>query len=179
MGEIWYRLQAKFKATPQFVQEHPQPLHRHLCMLKSRTLFFIAIGLLILGIAIFTFSTRNQEPAQIFPATINRDCAPWDGSAFTLSFRYDPLTTITISIWQSPSFAFPVTFSFPDETMQVGVAYSLPELDPLEQLTGNVTFRRVETGIPVEGEFDFTTESGKQFKGQFEAEWGNEIVMCG
>ena len=149
--------------------------------METRTRFFIAIGLLILvlGIALFTFSTRNQEPAQVFPAAINRDCAPWDGAAFTLSFRYDPVTTITISIWQPPSFTFPVTFSFPDETGRDGIAYSLPELGPLEELTGTVTFRRVQEGLPVEGEFNFTTESGKLFKGRFNAEWGNEVVYCG
>jgi hypothetical protein len=149
--------------------------------MKSRTQLFISIGLLILilGIAWLTFSTRNPEPAQAFPATINRDCAPWDGAAFTMSLRYDPVTTITVSIWQSPNFKFPVTFSFPDETMRVGIAYSLPELGPLEELTGTVTFRRVEEEIPVKGEFDFTTESGKQFKGKFSAEWGNEVVYCG
>jgi hypothetical protein len=63
--------------------------------------------------------------------------------------------------------------------MRVGIAYSLPELGPLEELTGTVTFRRVEEEIPVKGEFDFTTESGKQFKGKFSAEWGNEVVYCG
>ena len=149
--------------------------------MKSRNQFFVAISLLILilGIALFTFSTRNQGAIQVFPATINRDCAPWDGTAFTVSFRYDPITTITISIWQSPSFTFPVTFSFPDETMRVGIAYSLPELDPLEELTGKVTFWRVEEGIPVEGEFNFTAERGGRFKGRFKAYWGNQIAMCG
>jgi hypothetical protein len=149
--------------------------------MKPRTLLAITISLLILilGIALFTFSARDREPVQVFPATINRDCAPWDGAAFTVSFRYDSITTITISIWQSPGFAFPVTFSFPDETMRVGIAYSLPELDPLEELTGKVTFWRVEEGSPVEGEFNFVTERGKQFKGKFKAEWGNQIAMCG
>jgi len=125
------------------------------------------------------YSTKDLQSTRPFPATINRDCAPWDGSAFTVSIRYDPITTITISIWQSPSFTFPVTFSFPDETMRVGGAYSLPELDPLEEMSGKVTFWRVEEGIPVEGKFDFTTESGKQFHGQFKAEWGSQIALCG
>ncbi len=149
--------------------------------MQSRIPLVVAIGLLILIFAIvwFSYPTRNQEPAQVFHATITRDCAPWDGAAFTVSFRYDPVITIAISIWQPPSFAFPVTFSFPDETMRVGIAYSLPELDPLEELTGKVTFRRVEEGMPIEGEFNFTAESGKHFKGKFEAQWGNEIVYCG
>ena len=149
--------------------------------MKFRTQFFIAIGLLIFlfGIAWLTFSTQNREPVQVFRATINRDCAPWDGSAFTMSFRYDPITTITISVWQSPDIKFPTTFTFPDETGQIGFAYTLPELDPLEELTGKVTFWRVEQDVPVEGEFNFMTQRGKQFNGKFKAEWGNEVVYCG
>jgi hypothetical protein len=149
--------------------------------MKSRALYLTAIGLLvlILGSVWFALSTRTQEPAQIFPATANRDCAPWDGAAFTVSIRYDPTTTITISIWKSPDIKFPSTFSFPDETGQVGYAYILPELDPLGQLSGEVFFWRVDGESPVEGQFDLVTDSGQQFKGQFKAEWGNEIVYCG
>ena len=149
--------------------------------MKPRTQFFIVVGLiiLILGVTWLSFSTRNQEPAQIFPATINRDCAPWDGAAFTLSIPTEDGIIIHVSIWQSPAMKLPVTYSFPDETGQIGFAYILPELDPLQQLSGEVFFRRVEEGIPVEGEFNFTTENGKEFKGSFTAEWGNEVVYCG
>ena len=148
--------------------------------MKSRTQFLTTIGLLILilGIAWYTFSTRNQAAIQVFPATVNRDCAPWDGSAFTVSIPYDSVSTITISIWQSPDIRVPVTFSFPDKTMRVGTAYFLTELDPLEELSGKVTFWHMDRESPVEGEFDFVTESGKQFKATFKAEWGNQIVMC-
>jgi len=148
-------------------------------MMKSRILFLIAIGVLILGIALFTFSARNQEPAQIFPATVNRDCAPWDGSAFTVSIRYDPTTTITILIWQSPDIKIPTTFTFPDDTGQVGTAYILPELDPLQQLRGTIFFWRVEEGRPIEGRFELVTEAGQRFEGQFKAEWANQIALCG
>jgi hypothetical protein len=148
---------------------------------KSRILHYAAIALSALAFVIFWFgcSIKDQENTKVFPATINRDCAPWDGAAFTMSFRYDPITTITISIWQSPDIKFSSTFSFPDETGQVGYAYVLPELDPLQQLSGKVFFWRVEQGYPVEGEFDLITDSGHQFKGKFMAEWGNEIVYCG
>ena len=148
-------------------------------MMKSRTLFLIAIGVLILGIALFTFSARNQEPAQIFPATVNRDCAPWDGSAFTVSIRYDPTTTITILIWQSPDIKIPTTFTFPDDTGQVGTAYILPELDPLQQLRGTIFFWQVEEGRPIGGRFELVTEAGQRFEGQFKAEWENQMALCG
>ena len=148
--------------------------------MKPRYQFLIVISLiiLVLGIGLFTFSARNQAAIQVLPATINRDCAPWDGSAFTVSIPING-EIINISIWQSPDVPLPVTFAFPDDTGQIGNAYILPELDPLEELTGKVTFWHVEKGIPVEGQFDFVTESGKQFKGKFKAEWGNQIVMCG
>ena len=147
--------------------------------MKSRTLFYMAIGFLILGIAWFIYSSRSQEPVQVFPATINRDCAPWDGAAFTVLIPYDSTITISLSIWQLPDIKLPVTFTFPDETGQIGSAYILTELDHLQELDGEVSFTRVEEGIPVEGEFNLTNESGKQFKGRFEAEWGNQVVYCG
>ena len=147
--------------------------------MKSRTLLIISIGLLILGIALFTFPARNQQPAQILPATINRDCAPWDGIAFTISIPYDSTTVIYISLWQSPSFNFPVTFSFPDVTLRVGTAYSVMELDPLEELRGTVSFERVREGTPVEGRFRLTSARGEMFEGRFVAEWGDSVPMCG
>ena len=148
-------------------------------MMKSRTLLFIAVGLLILGIGWYVFSAQNQEPTQIFPATVNRDCAPWDGSAFTVSIRYDPTTTITIYIWRSPDITIPTTFTFPDDTGQIGTAYILPELDPLQQLSGTIFFWHVEEQNPVEGRFELVTETGQRFEGQFEAEWENQMALCG
>jgi len=148
-------------------------------LMKSRTLLFIAVGLLILGIGWYAFSAQNQEPTQIFPATVNRDCAPWDGSAFTISIRYDPTTTLTVSIWQAPEINIPTTFTFPDDTGQIGYAYILPELDPLQQLSGTIFFWRVEDGVPVEGRFEFVTEAGQRFEGQFKAEWENQMALCG
>lgn len=140
----------------------------------SVLVILIALG----GIFLF-YSLPKQEPVQLFPATVNRDCAPWDGAAFTVSIRYDPTTTITISIWQSPDINFPTTFSFPDETGQIGYAYVLPQLDPLEELSGEVFFLRVDEGMLIEGRFNFTSERGGQFEGRFIAEWGNEVIYCG
>jgi hypothetical protein len=152
-----------------------RPVHR----MKNRVLLYFAMGLLLLGMGLFIYSSRNQEPIGIFPATINRDCAPWDGAAFTLSIPTEDGIIIHVSIWQSPDIKLPVTFTFPDETGQIGFAYILPELDPLQQLSGEISFLRVEEGIPVEGEVSFMTVGGRQFKGKFEADWGNEIVYCG
>ena len=148
-------------------------------MMKSRTLFFIAIGLLILGIALFTFSRRNQEPEQVFPATINRDCAPWDGSAFTVSVQMDGGTVIDISIWQAPDIKFSKTFLFPDDTGQVGNASLLLANGEYEALSGEVRFEGVSQGMPIEGRFSLKSERGGVYVGRFEAEWSSQVVMCG
>ncbi|HET9906693.1 MAG TPA: hypothetical protein VFQ23_08625 [Anaerolineales bacterium] len=149
--------------------------------MKTRTQCFMIAGLVILILAVgwLGYSTRNQEPAQVFSATINRDCAPWDGGAFTVSIPVDVTTTIMISIWQSPDIQHPIAFTFPDESGQTGFVYILPEIDPLQPLSGEVFFGRVEQGLPVEGEFNLTTERGEQFNGRFKAVWGDQVVYCG
>lgn len=148
-------------------------------MMKSRTLFFVAIVLFILGITIFAFTMRNHEPAQVFAATVNRDCAPWDGSAFTVSVPMSDRTEIDISIWQAPEIKFPLLFKFPDGTGQVGYASSRSYSGEYEQLNGTVFFWRVEERSSVEGRFDFVTETGEHSKGRFEAEWGDQVALCG
>jgi len=168
------------RELPPLSEEHLQPLYRHLDMImKSRTLFFIAIGILILGIALFAFSTRNQTPAHLLPAAVNRDCAPWDGSAFTVQIPWQHGDVIAISIWKAPDIKVPVTFSFPDNTGQVGNAsYQLASGD-YEQLSGTIFFWRVAEGRPVEGRFELVTEAGQRFEGQFKADWGDQMMMCG
>lgn len=147
--------------------------------MNSRNLFFAVIALLLLiGALLFTFLTREEEPLILFPATINRDCAPWDGAAFTVSIPLED-ETIKISIYQPPDIQRFVRFSFPDETMREGHALLLLPVDVPDTLTGNVSFERVEQGVPVEGQFDLSTEAGRHFKGIFLAEWENEIVYCG
>jgi hypothetical protein len=148
-------------------------------MMKSRTLFFIAIGLLILGIALFTFSARNREPVQSFPATVNRDCAPWDGSAFRVSVPMEDGTVINISIWQAPDIKFSKTFMFPDDTGQIGSASLLLANEEYETLSGEVRFEGVSEEKPLVGRFNLKSERGGMYVGQFAAEWDNQIALCG
>jgi len=150
-------------------------------MMKSRNQIFISATLvfLILGIALFTFFTRDQEPLQTFPATISNDCAPWDGAAFTVLVQYDSMTVIYISIWQSPIINSPNTFSVRNDLEQDGNAYIIAELDPYIMLNGKVSFQSVKAGMPVEGSFKLTSESGEQYEGQFIAAWQNGDVLCG
>ena len=135
--------------------------------------------MVVLGVALFVFSAQLSEPLTIFTATINRDCAPWDGAAFTVSIPYDTVSVIMISIWRSPDFNIPGTFSLPNEASQVGSAYIVSQLDPQIPLKGKVSFQRAgETG-PIAGRFSLTSESGETFAGKFIAEWGEQMALCG
>lgn len=143
-----------------------------------RSITIISLTIVIAGIALYAFTRRSPAPEQTFSATVNRDCAPWDGSAFTVSIPMEG-ANISISIYQTPDIKFPTTFSFPDNTMSVGNALLILPIDSPKPLTGKVSFQRVQQGSPVEGRFDLTTATGEKFKGKFIAKWGNEIVFCG
>ncbi|HZJ22609.1 MAG TPA: hypothetical protein VFD54_04820 [Anaerolineales bacterium] len=150
--------------------------------MKPRIQFLITISVLIVILVItwISYSNRGPEPMQIFPATIHKACAPWDGPAFTLFISLNDGNFMQVFIWQAADIPVPVTFGFPDQTGQVGFAYIGPIHEPLQQeQSGEVSFQRVEKDVPVEGEFDFRTENGKRFIGKFKAEWDNAIVMCG
>jgi hypothetical protein len=150
--------------------------------MKPRIQFLITISVLIVILVItwISYSNRAPEPMQIFPATIHKACAPWDGPAFTLFISLNDGNFMQVFIWQAADIPVPVTFGFPDQTGQVGFAYIGPIHEPLQQeQSGEVSFKRVEKDMPVEGEFDFRTENGKRFIGKFKAEWDNAIVMCG
>ncbi len=147
-------------------------------MMKTRIAAVVTASLVIL-VALVTFFIHNQEPVVVFPATVNRDCAPWDGAAFTVKIPLDGGTAIDISIWQSPELKFPVTFSFPDDTGKVGNVILIHPVGLPEQLTGSVSFPRVAEGTPVEGRFDLTTATGERYKGTFTAAWGEEVIFCG
>jgi len=147
----------------------------------TRRLLTISVAsliLLLVEIAGQAFSARDPEPGRILPATINLDCAPWDGSAFTISIPIQS-GSLYISIYQSPDIQNPTTFRFPDDTMSVGNALLTLPIGSASQVRGRVTLQHVEQGNPVEGRFDLVTESGEQLKGKFSAEWRDDIIYCG
>lgn len=63
--------------------------------------------------------------------------------------------------------------------MRIGAAYFMMELDPWEERAGEVTFQRVEVGMPIEGRFSFTSARGEKYEGGFAAERESQIVYCG
>ena len=142
------------------------------------TISILGLAFLLVGLAWQAFSMRDSEPENILPATINRDCAPWDGSAFTISIPIQG-GSLYISIFQLPNLQHPTIFEFPDETMTVGKTVLTLPFSPAAPVRGNVRLQRVEQERPVEGRFDLVTETGQQLKGEFIAEWGDDIIYCG
>jgi len=149
--------------------------------MNSRIRFCTATVLLLLifGVLLFTSLAQTQEPVQTFSATVNRDCAPWDGSAFTVKLPLNHGDFIDISIWQAPDIRFAKTFSFPDNTGQFGNAILIHPIGLPELLTGTVTFARVDQSNPVEGELDLMSETGIHFTRKFKAEWNDQMILCG
>ena len=146
--------------------------------MKARISFVIAVGLFVFGAFRYAAWQKSAEPVRVFPASVNRDCAPWDGSAFTISVPLEE-AAISISIYQSPDLARPGRFSFSDRTGKEGSALLILPIDAPEELTGSVSFQQVQYGEPVEGEFDLRSETMGRLKGKFVAEWGNEMIICG
>jgi hypothetical protein len=143
------------------------------------SLLILIVLALILGGTFVLSASANPELLQEFPATVNRDCAPWDGPAFTVNIPLDDGRTVSISIWQSPELGGPVTFSFPDPSGQVGNASLFPAGGMPEELSGTVHFQGVQAEQPVEGQFNLVTENGDRFKGRFTAAWGDATMLCG
>jgi hypothetical protein len=114
------------------------------------------------------------------------DCAPWDGSAFTVSIqpvagvkRITP-PTLHVSIWQSPDLPQGGRFAFPDLSGKVGAVHLEPSPSgSAANLRGTVSFASVLRGKMVEGQIDLTDERGKRYAGAFTAKWLERRVMCG
>lgn len=121
-------------------------------------------------------------------ATIQSDCAPWDGPAFRVTIPaasfgagYDS-ATISVSIWKAPKIPASTTFD-------LSVSYSSGEhpgaamlsLKPgqSERLNGSVTFESVTDSAPVRGSVDLATKTGTHFKASFIAAWNHVRMLCG
>lgn len=149
-------------------------------MNKIQISFLILIVLVfILGGTFLLSTVAKPAPLPEFAATVNRDCAPWDGPAFTVSVPLNDGRTVSISIWQSPELGGPVTFTFPDTSGQVGNASVFSADGMPDELSGTVAFQRVQADQPVEGHFNLVDKNGVPFKGTFHAIWGDAAPLCG
>lgn len=149
---------------------------------QTQLILILAVVALVLGAAWYTYPRPGQAPdvpAQALPATIQNDCAPWDGAAFSVSIPLQGGDSLSISIWQAPDLAGPKTFAFPDGTGQVGNASLMRASGFPDELSGSVSFPSVKAGEPVQGTFDLTTQTGQHFSGTFQAEWQEMTLMCG
>ena len=148
--------------------------------MKSKTLLYILIVSLALVLILWKTSTvQNLQTDLVYDATINRDCAPWDGAAYTITIPNQVGSAIIVSIWKSPTLLSPITYSFPDSSGRVGTAIHQSALGSSQPLSGKITLQPFEAEGSVVGGFNFTSENGEQFNGNFKAKWGNEIALCG
>jgi hypothetical protein len=121
-------------------------------------------------------------PAQGAPAlaaTINRDCGPADGPAFTVEIPMDARGRLVVSIWQAPEISGRARFTLTDPTDATGSASLFTGADSLESLSGTITFEGVNSERPVQGDLRLISASGEVFEGAFTAEWGDFHAYCG
>ena len=150
--------------------------------MKPRNSFLLVIGVLvlILGVAWYMYPGRQQEATLDYTATIQQDCAPWDGGAFLVKIPLENGDIIDVAIWESPAIQTKKTFSFLEEPSQVGYASLVHTPESGEQLVGKVSFTLMDLDGPVEGIFELETiDSGQHFVGRFHAEWLDQIILCG
>ena len=121
----------------------------------------------------------------MFHAEVRRDCAPWDGDAFSVSIstvgdvkKIEP-PVIHVSIWQTPNLKSGGRFTFPDSSKRIGAAVIEPSSGSVIQLRGTVSFTRIMPGETVEGEFDLLDPGGRRYVGRFSANWTVIRVGCG
>ena len=138
----------------------------------------------VAAIALLLGAARTDPIA----ATIQGDCAPWDGAAFRVTIPAATLGTqkdsasIGIAIWKSPHIASRTTFRFADGTSPVpdsGAAVLWSKGGQAERLRGSVTFDSVSSDAPVDGAFELTSKSGSRFAAQFHATWLKVRMFCG
>jgi hypothetical protein len=119
----------------------------------------------------------QQGPA--LTATINRDCGPADGPAFTVEIPMDARGRLVASIWKAPEISGRARFTLTDPTDATGSATLFTSADSYEALSGTITFQGVNAGRPVQGDLRMISASGEVFEGAFTAEWGDFQPYCG
>lgn len=142
---------------------------------RTNSHIFLALALLTLGLG----CSPRPPQSPVLGASISRDCAPWDGSAFTLSIPSPGAGVVQVSIWRAPDIAAPIRFAFPDPNQRDGNTSYRHSDGTDDILSGTVTFRSVQVGAPVEGQFRLASKRGAVFEGRFIAEWGTVQAYCG
>jgi hypothetical protein len=125
-------------------------------------------------------------------ATVEPDCAPWDGAALAFWIPTERLGGprdgwLLLRIWRPPTRAAG-RYDFPDTTDRIGrvvhfVSLSSPaaivwETQPYEELRGVVRVDRVDTNHPVRLDLDLSAATGTRLAGRVEAQWIEARVVC-
>ena len=157
---------------------------------NQRLILFFVVTLAHLDICLAAGHELNVEEEK---ASVEHDCAPWDGLAFTI---WIPTTEpngksqgwIRISIWQTPEVSGR-SFTFPDTSQRIGTATYWPQLKSRaqvilsqhvhEDLAGKLHFTRLNDRDSALGEFEFVTGSNTHLAGRFEAAWARRVIECG
>jgi hypothetical protein len=113
-----------------------------------------------------------------------RDCAPWDGPAFTLLLpapgvgdRRD--VPLWISIWQAPAIRTPRPLPLPVGS-KLGAAVLHPPRGQVQLLQGSVRIEKAVPEVPVRGQFDLHSPLGARYRGRFLAPWRGDVeARCG
>lgn len=151
---------------------------------------------LLLGLSsLRTAAAPARNAGSSPPATVQLDCAPWDGPAFSLWIPAEGVggpahAWLHLKIWQDPR-ASMGRFTFPDSSLRSGkglvtlVRHLRSPRDTRgpqqrgEALKGSVTFTRVSPTEDVLGELDLTSERNTRLQGRFRAGWVGGPARCG
>ena len=132
--------------------------------------------------AVMARSATAQAPTSA--AIAWRDCAPWDGPAFTVAVGRPGAPEVDrarpwlwISIWHPPDARRPVTYQFPDTDGKTGAVLYRGTAFP--SVTGTVTFPRLAFGEDIDGSFDLVAPGGERLAGRFRGRWSPEVALCG
>ena len=156
-------------------------MHRRI----SRNQVFIGlIALLFAGALLLTLLARNTqswpspESLGMYSASATQDCIGGGAWKFGVWIDITQQDVIVISIYETPSFESPVTFSFPSGIFNRHDAVLYGPGGSQQALAGKVDFSQAVQAIPIEGRFNLQTPRGEQFTGKFKAEWSDVVINC-
>jgi hypothetical protein len=139
----------------------------------------LALLALVMPLLSAACTPTAAPPQPIVPATINRDCAPWDGPAFTILVPQAGGDQVIISIWSAPDFRGRTTHTFAKDPDRVGSAGLRDPAGNWRPLTGTAVLGAVQPGQPVQGEYRLLLATGEVFSQSFLAEWESLQALCG
>ena len=171
------KTQAVLRLGLAVICREPSAAGRRPVLMKTRHRHYLRSIALVL--ALLLSGCASNPEVSVSAATVNRDCGPADGPAFTVSIPLEERGTLMISIWQAPEIVTPMTFALSNPTDMTGSASLRTDADALDPVSGTITFDSVLVNSPVDGEYRLTSSSGELFEGSFSAVWVEFTSHCG